>query len=151
MKWATKCACALMLAAAFFAGNATQASALPMPSLAVASPALVMPIACKYGSGKCADVKPVHVAPSTNKQGPQDPTVDPDCKAYGNCHDGPNGGPAGGAALKKGTRKTTPVQTSGIKGESKDATHKETIEMRKAGGNAPPDFAKLPAGQLKTH
>jgi hypothetical protein len=137
MNLVSKSACALSLAAAFFAGNANHASALPMPSLGVvASPGLLTPVACKYGSGKCADVKPVHQAPSTGKNGPQDPTKDPDCKAYGNCHDGPNGGPA---AAKKGTAPTvTPVQTSG---ES---------SVRKAGHDQQEYLAK-PAGQLKTH
>jgi hypothetical protein len=152
MKPVSKSACALMLAAVFFAGKANQASALPMPSIAVASPALPTPVACKYGNGKCADVKPVHQAPSTDKHGPQDPTVDPDCKAYGNCHNGPNGGPA---AAKKGTTpKPKPVEISGIKGESKDATRPNTIEIdaRKSGHDAP-DLAKpaKPIGQLKTH
>jgi hypothetical protein len=154
MNLPSKSVCALLLAAAFFSSEANQASALPMPSLAVGSPALVTPVACKYGSGKCANVKPVHQAPSTGKNGPQDPTVDPDCKAYGNCHDGPNGGPAGGAAAKKGgTGKPKPVVASGIKGESMDDKHKGAIEvdMRKSGHDAP-DLAKpKPVGQLKTH
>ncbi len=152
MKWATKSACALMLATACFAGKPDQASALPMPSLTAAPTELVTPVACKYGSGKCANVKPQQQVPSTEKHGPQDPTVDPDCKAYGNCHDGPNGGPAGGAALQKGTPKTTPVQTSGIKGESMDDKHKETIEIRKAGKGGP-DLIRptSPAAQLKPH
>lgn len=151
MKWATKSACALMLAAGFFAGKAYPASALPMPSLVVASDGLVTPVACKYGSGKCANVKPQQQVPSTEKHGPQDPTVDPDCKAYGNCHDGPNGGPAGGAAMKKGTPKTTPVQTSGIKGESKDANHPDALTVRKSGHDQTEFLARPPAGQLKTH
>jgi hypothetical protein len=140
MNLASKGAYALIFTAALVTLQTNQVSALPMRSIAVASPALVTPVACKYGSGKCADVKPVHVAPTINKQGPQDPTVDPDCKAYGNCHDGPNGGPA---AAKKGTTpKVTPVQTSGIKGE--------TIEVRKAGEH-PQEYLAKPTGQLKTH
>jgi hypothetical protein len=152
MRLASKVTCALMFAAAFFAGKANQASALPMTSIAVSSPALLTPVACKYGSGKCANVKPQQQVPSTEKHGPQDPTVDPDCKAYGNCHDGPNGGPAGGAAAKKGTTgKPKAVVASGIKGESKDDKHKDAIEVRKSGRDAP-DLARLkPAGQLKTH
>ncbi len=81
MKWAMKIACALMFAAVFFAGKADRALALPMPPLAVAPVELLTPVACHYGSGKCANVKPEHYAPSTVKHGPEDPTVDPDCKA----------------------------------------------------------------------
>jgi len=73
-----------------------------------------IPIACKYGSGKCADVKPVHQAPSTDKNGPQDPTVDPDCGHYGNCR---GGNPEGNSASAKrqtepGTGSTTSVGSS---------------------------------------
>jgi hypothetical protein len=151
MNLAFKGAYALIFTAALVTLQTHQASALPMPSMAVASPALVTPVACKYGSGKCPDVKPVHVAPTVNKQGPQDPTVDPDCKAYGNCHDGPNGAPAG-AAAKKGptTPKPAPVVASGIKGESKDTKHPDTIEVRKAGEH-PQEYLAKPPGQLKTH
>jgi hypothetical protein len=142
MNLASKGAYALIFTAALVTLQTNQVSALPMRPIAVASPVLVTPVACKYGSGKCADVKPVHQVPSTEKHGPQDPTVDPDCKAYGNCHDGPNGGPAG-AALKKGTSpKPAQVQTSGIKGE--------TIEVRKAGEH-PQEYLAKPTGQLKTH
>jgi hypothetical protein len=117
MKLTSKSACALMLVAAFLAGKANQASALPVHSFAAASQGLIFPVACKYGSGKCPDAKPVHQAPSTEKHGPQDPTVDPDCKAYGNCHDGPNGGPA--AAAAKGTI-ATPVKSGNSGGHSKE-------------------------------
>jgi hypothetical protein len=135
MKLVSNSACALTFAAAWFAGS-VQASALPMQSLAAASQGRALPVNCKYGSGQCADVKPVHQAPSTEKHGPQDPTVDPDCKAYGNCHDGPNGAPA--AAAKKGTPTKPPVEISGVKGESMDSRHPGTIDVqsRKTGGSA---------------
>ena len=136
MKPISNRACALLFAAALFAGSASQASALPMPSLAAASQGLVLPVNCKYGSGQCPDVKPVHAAPSTEKHGPQDPTVDPDCKAYGNCHDGPNGAPAAAAKTQTPTKPTAVV--SGIKGESMDSRHPSTIDLqaRKTGGSA---------------
>jgi hypothetical protein len=149
MKLASKSACALMLAAAFFAGKANQASAFPMHSLAAASEDLILPVACKYGSGKCPDNgKAAQKGPDYEKKGPQDPTVDPDCKAYGNCHDGPNGGPA--AAAKKGTtaKPTKPVAVGGIKGEalvigrikgeSMDHKHKDEIhiESSRSGGGS---------------
>jgi hypothetical protein len=148
MNLASKGAYALIFTAALVTLQTNQVSALPMRSIAVAPPALVTPVACKYGSGKCPDAKPVHQAPSTEKHGPQDPTVDPDCKAYGNCHDGPNGGPA--AAAKKGTTpKPVPVVASGIKGESMDGKHPETIEVRKAGEH--PLENHLAPGNLKGH
>ncbi len=136
MKLVSNSACALTFAVALFAGSVNQASALPMPSLAAASQGLVLPVNCKYGSGQCPDVKPVHRAPSTDKHGPQDPTVDPDCKAYGNCHDGPNGAPA--AAAIKGTPTKPPVVVSGIKGESMDSRHPSTVDLqsRKTAGSA---------------
>jgi hypothetical protein len=135
MRLASKSACALMLAAVFFAGIANRLSALPMHSVATATSELLIPAACKYGSGKCANVKPGQVAPSTDKHGPQDPTVDPDCKAYGNCHDGPNGGPAA-AKTQAPTKPTAAV--SGVKGESMDPRHPATIDMqsRKTGASA---------------
>ena len=135
MKLVSNSACALMFAVALFAGSVNQASALPMRSLVAASQGLALPVNCKYGSGQCPDVKPVHQAPSTDKHGPQDPTVDPDCKAYGNCHDGPNGAPA--AAAKATPTKPTAV-VSGIKGESMDSRHPSTIDVqsRKTGGSA---------------
>jgi hypothetical protein len=80
---------------------------LPTHISATASIGLLVPVACKYGSGKCADVKPEHKAPSTTKNGPQDPTVDPDCGHYGNCR---GGNPEGGSASAKGGT------TSGTKG-----------------------------------
>jgi hypothetical protein len=140
MKPASTSAYALMLAAAFFAGKADQASALPVLFVAGASQDLVLPVACKYGSGKCADVNPVHQAPSTEKHGPQDPTVDPDCKAYGNCHNGPNGGPA--AAAKTGTTaKPNPAAIGGMKAEA---------VARKSGGDAP-NISGNSSGHSKEH
>jgi len=140
MKRASKSACALMLAAAFFAAKAHQASALPVHFFAAATQDLVLPVACKYGSGKCADVKPVHQAPSTEKYGPQDPTVDPDCKAYGNCRNGPNGEPA--AAAKTGTTaKPNPVAIGGMKAEA---------VARQSGGGAP-NISGNSSGHSKQH
>ncbi|HEY5068556.1 MAG TPA: hypothetical protein VII37_02180, partial [Candidatus Acidoferrum sp.] len=77
-----------MLTAAFFAVKMNQASALPLQSIGTATYELLVPVACKYGSGKCADVKPQENLPSTKKLGPEDPTVDPDCAHYGNCRGG---------------------------------------------------------------
>jgi hypothetical protein len=127
---------ALILTAALCALHTNQASALPMPSMAVAPLALLTPVACKYGSGKCPNVG-VQQVRSVDKHGPQDPTKDPDCKAYGNCHDGPNGAPA--AAAKKGTSaKPGSVVTSG-----------SSLVLRKSGHDAP-DLAK-PTAPMKSH
>jgi hypothetical protein len=103
MKLASKNAFVLMLTGALFSVTINQASASPVPSSVIAPQSFVMPIACKYGSGKCANVKPVQAAPSTEKHGPQDPTVDPDCAHYNNCH---GGNPEGGSASAKGTSGT---------------------------------------------
>ena len=93
MKLVSKSAYALMLTGAFLAVKINQASALPMHSFAAALHEVAMPVACKYGSGKCANVKPDNNAPSTEKLRLPDPTVDPDCGHYGNCRGGnPEGG-----------------------------------------------------------
>lgn len=136
MNLVSKGAYALILGAALCALQTNQASALPMPSMAVAPLALVTPVACKYGSGKCPNVG-VQQVRSVDKHGPQDPTKDPDCKAYGNCHDGPNGEPA---AAKKGTGKPV-VKLEGVKDESL---------VRKAGG-APPEYMAGSSGRMKGH
>jgi hypothetical protein len=135
MKLVSNSACALIFAA-LFAASVNQASAFPMRSLTVASQGRALPVNCKYGSGQCPDVKPVHQAPSTDKHGPQDPTVDPDCKAYGNCHDGPNGAPAAAAKTQTPTKPTAVV--CGIKGESMDSRHPSTIDVqsRKTGASS---------------
>ncbi len=133
MKLASKSACALIFAAAVFGGNTDRATASPMHSFATPSQSDVTPVACKYGKGKCANVKPVFNAPSTKKNDLPDPTVDPDCKSYGSCDNGgPNGvGPEIGA--KKGTTKTPkPTKVTGVKGESQDTSH---VESFKSGGH----------------
>jgi hypothetical protein len=107
MKPTSKAGCAVAFAAAFFAMQIRQAPAALIHSFAVELQSTATPVACKYGSGKCADVKPEHKAPSTMKNGPQDPTVDPDCGHYGNCR---GGNPEGGSASAKG------ASTSGTKG-----------------------------------
>jgi hypothetical protein len=150
MKLASKGACALMLAAAFFAGKANQASALPIHSFAAPPQDLIVQVICKYGSGKCPDNgKAAQKGPDYEKKGPQDPTVDPDCKAYGNCHTGPNGEEP--AAAKKGTTakpakpiaiggvKGETLVIEGVKGESADSKHKDQIHIEsiKSGGGAP--------------
>lgn len=98
MKRKSERALALAAFIAFAGGNINQVSALPIPVAATAWHSYLTPVACKYGSGKCANVKAGQARPSYDKIGPQDLTVDPDCKAYGNCHDGPNGAPAAAAA-----------------------------------------------------
>jgi hypothetical protein len=146
MKLGSKSACVLMLAVAFLAGKSNQASAFPMHSVEVPSQDLIVPVICKYGSGKCPDNgKAAQKGPDYEKKGPQDPTVDPDCKAYGNCHNGPNGEQA---AVKKGTtaKPTKPVAVGGvkdgtlvlggIKGEAQDIKHKDHIELSSSGGGA---------------
>jgi hypothetical protein len=152
MKLVSRSAYALMLAAAFFAVKINRASALPMHSVATATHELFIPVACKYGSGKCANVKPEHAAPSTKKLGPEDPTVDPDCAHYGNCR---GGNPEGGSASAKGgPTKGGPtkgfVKMDGIDGESKDHDHKDWI--RAAPGGIPPKptiSAASPTNSLK--
>jgi hypothetical protein len=140
MKLASKSACALMLAAAFFAGKANQASALPVHFFAAATQDLVLPVACKYGSGKCANVKPVHQAPS-EKHGPQDPTVDPDCNAYHSCSaGGPGWVDPAGAAKAGTTAKPNPVAIGGIKAEA---------VARQSGGA--PNISRNFGGHLNGH
>ena|SRR5450631_4102041 len=138
MKLVSRSAYALMLTAAFFAVKINRASALPMHSVATATHELFIPVACKYGSGKCANVKPEHAAPSTKKLGPEDPTVDPDCAHYGNCR---GGNPEGGSAsAKRGptTGAKGGLKIDGIKGESADDKHKDWIELRPAGNSTKP-------------
>ena len=89
---------ALLFALAFLGVRTPNAHALPLPSFSSELSPLLTQVACKYGSGKCADVKPIHQAPSTEKHGPQDPTVDPDCGHYGNCR---GGNPEGNSASAK--------------------------------------------------
>jgi hypothetical protein len=138
MKLASKSACALMLAAAFFAGKANQAAALPAHLFTAASQDLVLPVACKYGSGKCADVKPEIKAPSTKKLGPEDPTVDPDCAHYGNCR---GGNPEGGSASAKHDPTLSAkgaAKIDGIKGESQDHNPKDSIHAAPVGNPTKP-------------
>jgi Type VI secretion system effector, Hcp len=56
-------------------------------------------------------------------------------------------GPA--AAAKKGATPKPFVKLEDIKGESQDHKHKDEIQVRKSGHDAP-DLAK-PTGPLKTH
>jgi hypothetical protein len=138
MKLVSRSAYALMLTAAFFAVKINQASALPVHSVATATHELLIPVACKYGSGKCANVKPEHAAPSTKKLGPEDPTVDPDCAHYGNCR---GGNPEGGSAsAKRGptTGAKGGLKIGGVEGESSDDKHKDWIELRRAGNSTKP-------------
>lgn len=109
MKFALRVVFALILTTALFAVKIDRASASLAHISATASVNLLVPVACKYGSGKCADVKPEHKAPSTTKNGPQDPTVDPDCAHYGNCH---GGNPEGGSASAK--RGSTPATNGSL-------------------------------------
>ena len=109
MKFTSKSTYAFILTAGLLTMQIHQASASPVHSFSIESQNLAIPVACKYGSGKCADVKPEHKAPSTVKNGPQDPTVDPDCGHYGNCR---GGNPEGGSASAKG------ASTAGTKGVS---------------------------------
>ena len=139
MKLASKSACALIFAAAVFGGKADRATASPMHSFATPSQSDVTPVACKYGKGRCANVKPVFNGPSTKKNKLPDPTVDPDCKSYGSCD---NGGPIGVGpeiGAKKGTSTKTPKPTrvTGVKGKSQDTSHKNQIhvELFKSGGH----------------
>jgi hypothetical protein len=121
MKLVSKSTFALTLAAAFMTMQIHQASALPMHSFAIESQNIVTPVACKYGSGKCADVKPEHKAPSTVKNGPQDPTVDPDCGHYGNCR---GGNPEGGSASAKGASTTGNKGVTTVKTTTVTSKHK---------------------------
>jgi hypothetical protein len=110
-----------MLTAALFTMQIHHALASPVHSFAVGSQNIAVQAACKYGSGKCADVKPEQKAPSTVKNGPQDPTVDPDCAHYGNCH---GGNPEGGSASAKrgstsGTKGSLPTSAKSSSSKSK--------------------------------
>jgi hypothetical protein len=160
MKLASKSACALMLAAAFCAGSANQVSALPMHSLAAASQGLTLSVACKYGSGKCADVKPQENLPSTKKLGFEDPTVDPDCAHYGNCR---GGNPEGGSSSAKRNPTinstggpmlggTGGAKISGVEGEAQDKGHSGSVEARTMSSGMPPKppiTAVSPTNSLK--
>jgi hypothetical protein len=145
MKLISAGAYALLFSVAFLGANTGSASAMPIgPVAATAAPNNLIEVACKYGSGKCPDVGSHFGSVVLKKNGPQDPTVDPDCDQYGSClgknmHSGDdNGGQA--AAAKKNPTKPKPGLTtvSGIKGESMDDKHKDQIEITSFNKPAPP-------------
>ena len=112
---------ALVVTIALVAMQSHSSSALPLRSAIIEPQQSATTVACKYGSGKCADVKPEHKAPSTMKNGPQDPTVDPDCGHYGNCRGGnPEGGSASATrGSAPGTNGSLPTSAKSSSGKSK--------------------------------